>query len=305
MKDPHLDLRDLKFFVAIAEELHFGRAAKRLRVAQPHLSLHTRLLEERLGVRLFNRTTRSVELTVAGERFRERARYTLAQLDEAVSVVRRLGDGIRAQVNIGFTPAASHHTLPWILREIRQLHPEIHVRLKYMHTEAQIAALNEGRLDFGFLRPPVHSAKLTVQPLTKEGVVVVLPRGHKLATKEDLHLADFSGEDFVHFGEVLGFDFQEQVLSCCHSAGFTPKLAFEAADTYSSIALVSAGYGVAIIPEYMGASSHPMVTFRRLPEVPNFIYLAAVWQTDNTALACTAFRGVMDAYLKTHSINLN
>lgn len=303
MKNPHLDVRDLKFFVAIAEELHFGRAAKRLRVAQPHLSSHTRQLEERLGVRLFNRTTRSVELTAAGERFRERALYTLAQIDEAVSAVRRLGDGIRAQLNIGFTPAASHHTLPWILKELRQIHPDIHINLKYMHTAAQIAGLNEGRLDFGFLRPPVHSTKLTVLPLSREGAVVALPHGHRLSEKKDLRLADFADEDFVHFGDVLGFDFQEQVLSCCHSAGFSPRLAIEAADTYSSIALVSAGYGVAIIPEYVGASPHPMVTLHRLPEIPNFIYLAAAWQTDNRSLASTAFQGVLDAYLKAYPVS--
>lgn len=303
MTDPHLDIRDLKFFVAIAKELHFGRAAKALRVTQPHLSLQTKQLEERLGVRLLNRTTRSVELTPVGERFRERAVYLLAQFDETVSVVRRLGDGIRVQINIGFTPAASHHTLPWIITEIQRRHPEIHLGLRYMHTEAQIGALNEGRLDFGFLRPPVHSKKLTVQPLTKEGVVVALPCGHRLADKTDLRLADLADEDFVYFGKVLGFEFQEEIFSRCHAAGFTPKLTFEAVDTYSCIALVSVGCGVAILPAYIGATSHPMVTFHRLPDIPNFIYLAAAWQTDHVSPACDAVRGVLDAYLRSFPLN--
>lgn len=298
-----LELRDLRLFVAVAEELHFRRAAERLRIAQPHLSLHIRRLEERLGAKLLDRTTRSVRLTKAGEQFQERAKYALAQVDEAVTCTRLFADGRSGRLRLGFTPAAVFEVLPSILAEFRKRNPDVGLALSYRETALQIQELVEGRLDLGFLRPPVHTQRLSTLALSREAVVVAVPRNHSLATKAPLRLEHLADQDFVHFAPVLGVEFQEHAARYCHRAGFKPRVVFEASDTYSILAMVAAGFGVAILPDWVRKASHPRVVFKTLREIPPLADLALAWVPENRSPAILSFRTVVGDVLKRNSFD--
>lgn len=301
--DPQLEMRDLRFFVAVAEELHFRRAAERLRIAQPHLSLHIRRLEERIGVKLLDRTTRSVRLTKAGEQFQERARYALAQVDEAVTSTRLFADGRSGRIRLGFTPSAGFEVLPAILQDFRRRNPDVGLALTYKETAHQVQELVDGRLDLGFLRPPVHTQRLSTLALSREGVVAAIPRHHPLAAAASLRLEHLADWDFVHFAPVLGVEFQEHVFHYCHRAGFRPRVVFEAADTYSILAMVAAGFGVAIVPEWVRKGSHPRIVFKALREIPPLVDLALAWVPRNSSPAILSFRSVVDDYLKEHALD--
>lgn len=296
--DPHLDVRDLRFFLAIGEELHFRRAAERLRVAQPHLSQHIKQLEDRIGVRLLDRTTRSVKLTYAGMQLLERCRFVLAQIDDAVLATRRSAEGRRGNLNIGFTETVSRNILPAVLGQFRRLHPHIDVALSYDGTAGQVEKLVDGRLHFGFLRLPVHTRRLHTLTLAREGLIAALPRDHPLAMRSALALEDLQNEDFIRFSPVLGVDFQEHVLSYCQRAGFTPRAIMEASDTRSILNLVAAGFGVAIVPEYVKHNAYPMISYKPLSEIPPVVDIALAWLPGDPSPAHQAFRDVIADFLR-------
>lgn len=298
-----LELRDLRSFLAVAEELHFRRAAERLRIAQPHLSHRIRRIEERLGVKLLERTTRSVRLTPAGEQFLQRSRYALTQVEDAVASTRKFAAGRAGQLNVGFTAPAGFHILPTVLAEFRSLHPNVGLSLTYGGTAAQVRELVEGRIHIGFLRLPAHSRRLSTLTLSREGFVAALPRANPLAARASLRLEDLANEDFVLFTPVLGVDFQEHVIGYCHRAGFAPRVAYEAADTNAVIGFVAAGFGVAIVPDYTRHISHPKVVFKSLCEIPALVDLGVAWLTDDPSPVSKAFRQVIDRYLRAHPID--
>lgn len=296
MRVPRLDLRDLRFFVAVAEDLHFRKAAERLNVAQPHLSAQLREMELKIGARLFDRTTRTVTLSAAGHRLLGQARYTLQQVDHTCAIAAELSKPARRVLRIGFTPAASATVLPWILREFSSKNADVDVNIAYMVTAEQVRKLLDGDIDFGFLRTPVHTPELVTPTLAMESAVVALPRSHKLAGAPDVSLSDLANEKFMHFGAVIGFDFEQHIVNCCHRAGFMPDLSVRSSDTYSSITLVSAGFGVALLPEWVARSTHPEVVFKRLPEIPPFIPLSAAWRSNCPSAEHEAFRAAVIAY---------
>ena len=300
--DPHLDVRDFRFFLALATELHFSRAAERLHVAQPHLSAHLRQLEERLDVRLLERTSRSVRLTAAGKQFAERARFVLNQIDETVTVTRRSAEGRQGKVSVAFISSAGFGILPWVLREFRTLHPDVDVALTESTTELQVQGLIEGRLNFGFVRPPVHSRRINITALAREGLVAVLPPTHPLAGRSPLLLEDLAEQEFVGFAPVAGVQFQEAILSYCRRAGFEPRLATEARDTNSVIVLVAAGFGIAILPEWVKETFRSNVIFKTLHEVPPLVDLALAWLPDDSSPASAAFRKVVDSYVAANPV---
>ena len=301
--DHRLDVRDFRFFLAVGEELHFRRASERLRVAQPHLSQHIRQLEDRLGVRLLDRTTRSVKLTHAGTQFLERSRFVLAQIDQAAIVTRRSAEGQRGQLSIGFTAPASHRILPAVLGEFRRLYPDVDITLTYDGTAGQVQRLVEGRIHFGFLRLPIQTRRLNTLTLAREGLVVAMPREHLLSSRVPLLLEDLADQDFVQFAPVLGVDFQEHILSYCQRAGFTPRKAFEADDTNSIVALVASRFGIAILPEYVRHTVHPNVIYKSLSEIPPIVDMAVAWLPGDPSPVHAAFLGVIGTFLKGNPID--
>ena len=243
-----MELRHLRYFVAVAEECHFGRAAQRLHIAQPPLSQQIRQLEAELGVRLLTRSTRSVELTPAGARYLARARSILAGVDAAREEAVRVADGRIGRVVIGFTGSATYELLPSLSRRLRQQSPGIELDLRgELLTPSQVDGLNDGTLDIGFLRPPVRSPEIDVHPLRRERLVVVLPENHPQASQARISLADLADEPFIIYPSHHRSVVHDAVLDACQSAGFSPR-ATEVAETSTLVSFVAAGLGVALVP---------------------------------------------------------
>ena len=256
-----------------------------------------------IGIKLLDRTTRSVRLTHAGMELLERSRHILNQIDDAAMAVQRSAEGQHGRLNIAFTDAASHHILPSILGEFRRLHPGIGFNINNDGTAGQVPKLVEGKYHFGFLRLPVHTRRLNTLTLAREGVVAVLPRSHPLASRVPLLLEDMAKEDFIRYSPVLGVDFQEHILSYCQRAGFTPQIAFEVPDTAAILALVAAGLGVAIVPDYVKHGSQTKVVYRSLPEIPRLVDTAVAWLPGDHPPAHQAFQRMIDVYLRNNPLD--
>lgn len=244
-----MELRRLQYFVAVAEECHFGRAAARLRMAQPPLSQQIKQLETEIGVKLLTRSTRRVELTPAGERFLDRARQILAAVDEAVDEANRVAAGMLGTLAIGFTGSATYDLLPSLARVLRAELPGIELDLKgEMLTPDQVAALLDGSLDLGFLRPPVRSPGIDVRVLRREPLIAVLPEAHQLAGRPKVKLADLRNEPFITYPSHHRSVVYEAVVDACQRAGFMPAPVHEVAETSTLVSFVAAGLGVALVP---------------------------------------------------------
>lgn len=303
MNEASIEIRDFRYFQAVAEELHFRRAAERLGIQQPQLSRHIRMLEARIGTPLLERTTRSVKLTAAGEDLLERARYVLTQVADAVASARLAASGHAGRLNIAFTPAAGVTLLPSVLSNFRREHPRVGINLSYRQTSKQVSDLIEGTLHFGFLRLPVQSPRLRTMTLAREGVVAALPYNHAAATRSPLHIKDLAGERFIQYTPALGVDFQEIIVSTCRSSGFSPDVVQKSSDTYAIVILVAAGYGIAILPEWVRKIPHQGVVFRDLPEIPRIIELAGCWLEEPASPAHEAFIESMNRYIERHPID--
>ncbi len=244
-----MELRHLRYFVAVAEECHFGRAAERLHIAQPPLSQQIKQLEAELGVQLLTRSTRRVDLTPAGEQYLARARSILANVDAAREEAELIRDGRMGKVTIGFTGSATYELLPQLSRMLRSELPELEMDLRgELLTPSQVAGLVNGSLDIGFLRPPVHAPEVEVHPLRREPLVVALPESHPLAGRAHVILSDLADEPFITYPSHHRSVVHDAVLDACQAAGFTPR-ATEVAETSTLVSFVAAGLGVALVPE--------------------------------------------------------
>jgi DNA-binding transcriptional LysR family regulator len=244
-----MELRRIQYFVAVAEEAHFGRAAERLRMAQPPLSQQIKALEAEMGVVLFHRTTRKVELTVAGERFLQRARAILADVDDAVTEAGQVAAGMVGRIAIGFTGSATYDLLPSLVRVLRADLPGIELDIHgEMLTPDQVTALTDGTLDLGLLRPPVRNTALEVQVLRREPLIAVLPEHHPLAVHDRVRLADLRDDPFITYPSHNRSVVYEAVIDACQRAGFVPASVNEVSETSTMVSFVAAGLGVALVP---------------------------------------------------------
>ncbi|SDS89514.1 LysR family transcriptional regulator [Pseudomonas oryzae] len=245
-----MELRHLRYFIAVAEELHFGRAAQRLGISQPPLSQQIQALEDELGACLFERTNRRVALSAVGELFLPEARAVLAQLDKAVAVTRRARAGELGELKVGFTSSAPFtSTIPRALRAFRQACPAVHLDLRELSSREVAEAVGEGLLQVGMIRPlePLP-AGLEALELFAEPLVVVLPAGHPQALEGAIALAELAAEPFVFFPRSFGTGLYDQVLGLARAAGFSPHIVQEASEAMTLIGLVATGLGVTILP---------------------------------------------------------
>jgi len=275
-----MELRHLRYFAAVAETCHFGRAAERLHMAQPALSQAIRQLEAELGAALLTRTTRQVSLTPAGEFLYDEARRLLRQVDDAVTGVRRVADGRKGLVRVGFTGTAAFTQLPRFARALQQHLPEVALDVHAdMLTPAQSSGLREGSLDLAVLRPPVTGGGLEVRTIEVEPLVLALSADHRLVEEPVISLADLSTEPFVTYS---GKDsaVNEAVLQACRAAGFTPRREHEAAGTAVLLPLVAAGLGVALVPGSVRSVPLAGVVFREVVDAGS-IELALAWRRDD------------------------
>lgn len=245
-----MELRHLRYFRAVGEELHFGRAAERLHIAQPPLSQQIRQLERELGVDLLTRTTRSVELTPAGRTFLQRAIEILGAVDDASLEARRIAAGVEGRVAIGCVGSATYSLLPELVRALGESLPGVEVSVRgEMLAPAQIDALESGTIDLALLRPPVSRDGITVETVRRDRLLVALPAGHHLAERAEVTATDLRDEDFVvHVGHGRSV-MSSLVTGICAEAGFTPRIRQEVSETSTLVTLVAAGLGVAIVPD--------------------------------------------------------
>jgi DNA-binding transcriptional LysR family regulator len=243
-----IEIRHLRYFVAVAEELHFGRAAMRLHIAQPPLSQQIRKLEEMLGHRLFERTSREVRLTAAGEELLERARHTLRKIDADVSAVKKVGRGEAGALTVGFVGSAMLTVLPRLLGRYRRQFPQVDLQLRELYTAGLTDALLNGTVDLGFMRDAGTIEGLRVETLMAEPFVVVLPRKHPLAQQKTVAVKRLQHEPFVLFARSYGSVAWKKTIDVCEAHGFTPRVVQEAPQWLTIMMLVGAGLGVTIAP---------------------------------------------------------
>ena len=245
-----MELRHLRYFVAVAEELNFTRAAERLGISQPPLSAQIRQLEKELGSQLLYRRARGVELTSAGKLLLEEARVILKQVDATKNSVRRRARGETGRLMLGSAGGTFFHpVVPEIIREYGKQYPDIILTPQASNTFLLLARLRAGHLDIAFIRPPVSDCSgLLVESLVDEESVVVLPKGHKLAGLVSVPLAALAKERFVMYPRALNPGNYDAIITACGNAGFSPVLGQEAPQIVSAIPLVAAGLGIAIVP---------------------------------------------------------
>jgi DNA-binding transcriptional LysR family regulator len=293
-----VELRHLRYFVAVAEECHFGRAAERLHIAQPPLSQQIKQLEAELGVRLLERTTRKVELTPAGVRYLDRARAILARVDDAGDEAVRIAEGAVGRVAVGFTGSATYELLPSLARALRHDLPGIELDLRgEMLTPTQVDALLDGSLDLGFLRPPVRNCDLEVTVLRREPLVAVLPESHHLARGDHVRLSDLRDEPFISYPSHQRSVVYESVFDACERAGFTPTRVQEVRETSTLVSFVAAGIGVALVPASVQHLGITGATYRRLAGTTGEVQLAIAQRRGDDDPTLARVRGRIHALL--------
>jgi DNA-binding transcriptional LysR family regulator len=260
-----MELRHLRYFLAVAEELHFGKAAEKLHIAQPPLSQQIRQLEIELGFQLFYRTKRSVRLTEAGEIFLEETQKIFKQLEEAIEKGKQTSRGERGQIAIGFVSSAVYKIIPPILRTFRTSVPGVNLELHELTSDRQIEWLREGRLDIGFVRPPFQEEEFQIAATFQESLIVALPESHPLADRASIPLSLLAQESFIIFPRSVAPELFDRIISLCQQA-FSPKIAQEAIQMQTIVSLVAAEMGVAIVPASIENLQRTGVVYKPLKE---------------------------------------
>ena len=287
-----MELRHFRYFVAVAEELHFGRAADRIGIAQPPLSKQIKDLEDEIGVKLFKRTKRRVTLTHAGETFLKEARQILELSETAVRSARRADLGEIGRLVVSFVGSATYSFLPYALRSFRTRFPHVELFLRELTTYEQLDALHKKAVHASFLRQPIKDDALFIETLLQESFIVALPSRHALASGTSIPLQMLAPEDFVMFSRQQGTTFHDQVVSLCHQAGFSPKVVQEAVHIPTVLGLVSAGMGVTLVTASVQRLQLAGVVYRKLAHVDRTTKLAMAWRRDDESPVLQSFLNV-------------
>ncbi|VYU57542.1 LysR family transcriptional regulator [Metakosakonia massiliensis] len=245
----NIELRHLRYFIAVAEELHFGHAAARLNISQPPLSQQIQALEQQAGAKLLSRTNRSVALTPAGRQFLSDSRQILSQVEEAVARAARLHQGETGELRIGFTSSAPFiKAVSDTLSSFRRHYPDVHIQTREINTREQIAPLNEGALDLGLMRNTLLPDTLAWQVILQEPLLAMIHRDHPLATRSAVSLHELAREPFVFFDPHVGTGLYDDILGLLRRYDLTPTITQEVGEAMTIIGLVAAGLGVSILP---------------------------------------------------------
>lgn len=245
----NIELRHLRYFIAVAEELHFGHAAARLNISQPPLSQQIQILEQQIGARLFARTNRSVSLTEAGRQFLADSRQILSQVDDAAARAARLHHGETGELRIGFTSSAPFiKAVSDTLSTFRRRYPDVHIQTRETNTREQIVPLNEGALDLGLMRNTQLPDTLAWERVLREPLLAMVPRDHPLASRPRVSLRELAREPFVFFDPHVGTGLYDDILGLMRRYDLTPAITQEVGEAMTIIGLVAAGLGVSILP---------------------------------------------------------
>jgi DNA-binding transcriptional LysR family regulator len=281
-----MELRHLRYFIAVADELSFSRAAERLQIAQPPLSQQIQALEAELGVKLFDRKKRPLQLTLAGQAFLEEARMTLANLEQAIRKTQLINQGELGSLTIGFTSSMANDILPSILRTFRQRYPEINLILREANSGSQIQGLRDRQTDiiFVYRTPALTEANdLEMMLLSQQSLVAVLPHHHPLTTQSTVSLIDLADEEFIMPLRPVVTSVSEQIYALCAQAGFVPKVAQEAIFMVTILGLVAGEMGISILPSSVQNLRREGVTYRPIQEKAIANPLTIAWRQENSS----------------------
>ncbi|MET7241876.1 LysR substrate-binding domain-containing protein [Methylobacterium sp. EM32] len=285
------ELRHLRYFVTLAEERNFSRAAERLGIAQPGLSQQILNLEALVGTSLLDRSRRSVQLTLPGQVFLQEARKTLLQADTALAAVRRAGRGETGRISIGYVASAAYAgVLTASLAGFRTTHPEVELQLTEMEMGLQLAAIAGGALDFGYVRPPVKVPDgVATTCVLREPLVVAVGAAHALADHETIPLAALSGETFIAPRQAVDVGFHHNAVTACRESGFEPTISATGRDFTTIASMVAVGLGVALVPRSLTCLQLPGLVYRPVTGSTTTSDLAVAYRRNEPAPAVRAF----------------
>lgn len=284
-----MEFRHLRYFLVLAEELNFSRAAERLHMTQPPLTRQIQQLEDGLGVQLFLRTPRGLTLTEAGLAFHEEAKKLQFLADQAVARTRQASRGELGRIDIGMFGSAIFNVIPTLLANFRRSHPQVTVSLHTMTKTQQIEALRERRLTVGFNRVLPDVPDLAVETVLREGLAVALREDHPLAVRSRIAVEELAERPLLLYPNIARPGFADTVVGLCRDAGFSPLVAMEVEDNVTAIALVSSGLGLCVVPQSATSFTLPGVVYRTLHAPGAFIELNCIYRKDDPAPALQAF----------------
>jgi DNA-binding transcriptional LysR family regulator len=292
-----MELHQLRCFVIVAEELHFGRAAKRLFMTQPPLSRQIQMLERSLGVTLLERSNRNVKLTVAGQHFLRDARHVLAYTEQAGTAARRLAKGEIGQLLLGFTAVSGYHLIPGLIRHAGLTLPDVGLELHEMVSGAQTEALGANMIDVGFVRRPPQQPGFNSRLICSEPLLVAMSNEHPLAQKTSIAVVDLDQQAFVMYSQNEGRYFYDCIVGMFAMAGVSPRYVHHLGQTHSILGLVRAGMGLAIVPAAAKELHLGHLQFRPLADAKPRAELYMVSRVDNDNPVLPSFLGMATDYL--------
>lgn len=279
-----MELRHLRYFNAVATELHFGRAAEKLHIAQPPLSKQIQDLETELGFELFIRTKRSVALTPAGQVFLIEVDQIFQKLDRAIDIGRKTSRGELGQISIGFVGSATYNILPVMLRQFRDRYPDVQIELHELTTDRQLVWLREGKIDIGLIRPQNISLDFGSQIIFRESLVVALPSNHHLANLATIELSLLATEPFILFARQLAPGLYDPIITICQAAGFSPQVVQECTQMQTIVSLVSANMGISILPASIQEAKRQGVVYKLITagsDIDQLATIAIIWRLND------------------------
>ena len=284
-----IELRQLRYFVAVAEELNFGRAATRLKITQPSLSRQIQKLERELAVKLVERIPPQIKLTPSGELFLVEVRQILARVDRGIKVAQKASRGEIGQLKIGFQGSAVYDIIPNSISAFRESFPAVEVAIQPMRTKAQIEAIENDDLDLGFVVPPIDNSNIEVETIFQEPVVVVLPENHPLATETELTIAALADEPLILASRDRGCGLFEEIFNLYYQANLRPNVIYAAREMQVMLGFVAAGMGISLLPAYVQNLQRLGVVYRNLKPNPPLVELAIAWKLDSKQPILKAF----------------
>lgn len=277
----HMDLRQFRYFVAVAEELNFTRAAKRVFTAQPALSRQISLLEERIGAPLFDRSARQIKLTHVGKILLEEAKAAIKHTDQAILKAQRVAQGINGKLRVGFTGTSLYRMLSKLNYELAHHYPQLELEYVELCTTEQETALLNHEIHVGFLHPPLYTASLSYETIDREPFYLAVPSNHTLAAKQSVAVADLEGQPLILLPRDKGPHLHDTIVGACHEADFEPKVVSREMKTHNVLGLVASGLGLALLSRSIAANPYPGVVFIAFRCPALWLELAVAWKQDD------------------------
>ncbi|MDC6350256.1 LysR family transcriptional regulator [Zeaxanthinibacter sp. PT1] len=277
----HIELRHLRYFLMVAEELHFRKAAEKLFISQPGLSRQIGQLEDLVGTPLFDRNKKKVSLTRAGEYLKEEVEFLLNHIEVTTRQLKLIGEGQLGEVRIGFLGSAMQQVIPDLLVELQQQYPNIRTSLEELSNNAQLSAILKDRLDIGFVRLARVPEGLKLKPVFEDTFSLVLPEDHWCAVETFRDIGQFAEENFILFAQDYSPLYYDTVMSICEQQGFSPRVSHKSVHAQTIFKLVENGLGISIVPTSLQHGFNMGVKFIELKSIPQRAVLSVIWKEDN------------------------